>query len=290
MNSNGILIKGVLVVVSLLWFFTPEIQAQNSHNFFYQIVVRDHVDSLVVNRDIRVRARIINQSSQVYYEEIHEVTTNTNALATMKIGDGSVVSGNMESLNLGIEGEKLYLRLDIDPNGGSIYSVTSIDPLQSVPLASYANVVSEIDEYDPIYGESIASKLTDQDLLPWDEAVERKQHIGDVISDGVVFYVDSTGENGLLVSTQDHEVVPWSPDGSANTGLNHYSDGKANTESLVNTYGVGNYAAYHSDTLASGTNQEWYLPSALEWSQINKGLFQVNRALNESIRARKSVV
>ena len=99
--------------------------------------------------------------------------------------------------------------------------------------------------------------------------------VGQYYQGGIIFYVDLTGQHGLIAAPYDQsDSVTWyngtnivtNAEGS-NTG-----DGRANTDSIVVHQGAGFYAAYLCDTLTLNGYTDWYLPSSFELSllQSNK--------------------
>lgn len=113
--------------------------AQAPKKFTYQAVVRNASNQLVANTLVGVRVSILQNSAagSVIYSETQMLSTNTNGLVTLNIGEGTVVYGNISSINWG--SGTFFLKSEIDPNGGNNYSVTSTQQLMSVPYALYAN-------------------------------------------------------------------------------------------------------------------------------------------------------
>jgi hypothetical protein len=70
------------------------------------------------------------------YVETHTVNTNSNGLASFNIGDGSSLSDTFSGINW--SNGSHYLKLEIDPTGGTTYSVTSTTEFTSVPYALYS--------------------------------------------------------------------------------------------------------------------------------------------------------
>lgn len=70
------------------------------------------------------------------YEEVQNVTTNANGLATLIVGDGTVNLGGFNFVKW--ENNSYYLKTEIDPLGGNNYTITSTTQLMSVPYASSA--------------------------------------------------------------------------------------------------------------------------------------------------------
>ena len=75
------------------------------------------------------------------FEEIHTVTTNTNGLFSIKVGGGTLVSGDFTTaMSSGAYSKKI--KCEIDPTGGTNYTIVSNEQLLSVPYALKANTAS----------------------------------------------------------------------------------------------------------------------------------------------------
>ena len=113
--------------------------AQSPEKFTYQAVVRNVSNQLVSNTLVGVRISILQNSASgsVVYSETQMLNTNANGLVTLNIGEGNVVYGSLNNVNWG--NGIYFLKSEIDPNGGSNYTVSSTQQLLSVPYALYAN-------------------------------------------------------------------------------------------------------------------------------------------------------
>jgi hypothetical protein len=113
-------------------------QAQAPQRLSYQSVVRDDIGQLVVSQPVGMRLSVLQGSDTgpAAYVETHATTTNANALVTLEIGGGAVVSGSMEDIDWA--GGPWFLRTEIDPDGGTSYSITGSSQLLSVPYALFA--------------------------------------------------------------------------------------------------------------------------------------------------------
>ncbi len=81
-----------------------------------------------------------NEFGAAVYVETHETTTNENGLVTLAIGDGTVVSGKFDTIHW--EKGPYFLKTEIDPAGGTNYTITGTSQLLSVPYALYAETTS----------------------------------------------------------------------------------------------------------------------------------------------------
>jgi uncharacterized protein (TIGR02145 family) len=112
--------------------------AQSPQKFSYQTVVRNVGGQLLANQGIAVKISILqgSENGTVVYAERHTSTTNANGLASLQIGGGLVLSGNMATVNWA-QGP-YFISTETDPNGGTNYTISSIQQLLSVPYALYA--------------------------------------------------------------------------------------------------------------------------------------------------------
>lgn len=112
--------------------------AQAPQSFSYQAVARDNAGNLLANQSISIRFTIHDGTSSgtVVYQETQSATTNNLGLCNLSVGQGTVVSGAFNTIDWG-NGAK-YLEVEIDPAGGSSYTVMGVTQMLSVPYALYA--------------------------------------------------------------------------------------------------------------------------------------------------------
>ena len=112
--------------------------AQSPEKFTYQAVVRNASNVLVVNAPVGVRVSILQGgiNGNLAYMETQTAVTNANGLITLQIGGGSVQQGVFADIDWA--NGPYFLKTETDPNGGSDYSVTSVQQLLSVPYALYS--------------------------------------------------------------------------------------------------------------------------------------------------------
>jgi hypothetical protein len=112
--------------------------AQSPQKFSYQTVVRNSGGQLLADQAIAVKISILQGSENgiIVYAERHTPITNANGLASLQIGGGVVLSGNMATINWA-QGP-YFISTETDPNGGTSYTIASTQQLLSVPYALYA--------------------------------------------------------------------------------------------------------------------------------------------------------
>lgn len=122
--------------------------AQAPEMFKYQAVINDNSGYPVTNQLIGMRISILQNSSggSSVYVETHAPTTNNYGNVAINIGGGTLVSGDFSTIDWG--GAIYFLKVEVDPTGGTNYTVTGATQLLSVPYALNAKTVSSIDWTD----------------------------------------------------------------------------------------------------------------------------------------------
>jgi hypothetical protein len=129
MRFISTLLFSLIVCVSL---------AQSPNKFSYQAVVRNASNELVVSQTVGVKISLLQNTPTgiIVYQETHTPVSNANGLVTLEVGGGTVVAGDMASIDWGAG--SYFIKTEVDPAGGTNYSVTSTSQLLSVPFALYA--------------------------------------------------------------------------------------------------------------------------------------------------------
>ncbi len=184
-------------------------------------------------------------------------------------------------------------------------SYTETDPIFGASVASgitgadttnWNNKLDSYTETDPIFGASVASGITGTDTTNWNNKQDQlvagtnitivgntinatsggsTLAIGDSYQGGIIFWLDATGQHGLIAATADQNTgIQWYNGtyrytGTAGDGL--YT-GAMNTAMIVATQMADNQSgsfaakvcADYSVTVGGVTYGDWYLPSKYE--------------------------
>ena len=114
----------------------------------YQAVARNSAGEVLANQAVSFRISVLRGSATgtaVYTETHSGKTTNAFGLVDLEIGRGSVSSGSFATISW--ESSGYFLKVEMDPAGGSAYQVMGTMPLLSVPYALHAMTV-EVDNVD----------------------------------------------------------------------------------------------------------------------------------------------
>jgi hypothetical protein len=124
--------------------------AQVPEAFNYQAVVRNSSGEILANQNVSFRISILqgSESGAVLYSETHAVSTNAFGLVNLTIGNGTVVSGTFSPTGWGAASH--FLKVEIDPSGGSTFTHLGTSELLSVPYAFHAQTVQSdmVDDAD----------------------------------------------------------------------------------------------------------------------------------------------
>src|SRR5688572_16827022 len=125
--------------------FCATLMAQTPSAFKYQAVARNQGGSVMADQAMSVRISILKGAS-VEYSEVHSVTTNDLGLFNIEVGRGSPVSGTF--FDIAWNQDPHFMRVEIDPAGGTHFMFLGISELLSVPYAQHAETVTNNDDAD----------------------------------------------------------------------------------------------------------------------------------------------
>jgi hypothetical protein len=140
MKTNSLLFKLLLLVIIISSSFITSLKAQSPDKMSYQSVIRNASGLLLANQNVGIKISVLQgtASGTAVYTETHSVTTNTNGLVSLEIGSGTAVIGTFSAIDW-TDGP-YFLQTEIDPTGGSSYTISSANQFLSVPYAKYADV------------------------------------------------------------------------------------------------------------------------------------------------------
>lgn len=213
--------------VYFICIMSLNVWSQIPNDINYQAVVRNSMGNLITNQDIGFRLSILQGTTTgtPMYVETQIETSNAYGVCNLKIGSGTLFSGNMSTIDWSTG--SYFLKVEIDQTGGTSYIHVGTSELLSVPYALYANKADHAKniENDVLY-------FTDSDTL---FAVKDRQGniVFAVYPSGAQVYVSSTTKGklgGFAVSGRgatkgDENYLEVTPD-STRVYVNEYAKGK----------------------------------------------------------------
>ena len=129
--------KKLCTFLSLL-LLSASLMAQTPQAINYQGVVRNNSGSIIANQLITLRLSILGGgiTGSAVYVEMQGTTSDANGLFAEKIGQGSVISGTFSIINWGAN--IYFLKVEIDPAGGTNFTLAGTSQFASVPYSIYA--------------------------------------------------------------------------------------------------------------------------------------------------------
>lgn len=96
-------------------------------------------------------------------------------------------------------------------------------------------------------------------------------YIGEHFGGGIIFYIDGSGQHGLIVATSDQNTAaPWGCQGESMGTDSVIGTGQANTKAIVKGCGTAGIAARICDDLVLNGYDDWFLPSLNELLEVYK--------------------
>lgn len=246
----------LLFLLSLI--FAVIANAQQGIN--YKAIINDANGKILANTAITVQFTILQNGTTSVYSETHTPTTDANGIIIVDIGEGTVINGDFNAIDWGSDPH--YLNTDIDKGEGLVDMGTT--EFKTVPYALHAKTVET----------EIPTVTT--------------YSVGDFAQGGIVFWVDETGQHGLVCAKEDQsDGIRWYAGTNGTThalGTGIYS-GESNTTLIISAQlAIGDdfqpYAAlicYNYVVTEDGIKYgDWYLPSVSELRIMQQNAWLIN--------------
>ncbi|WP_294299998.1 hypothetical protein [uncultured Chryseobacterium sp.] len=122
-------------------FLASLLSAQVPQAFSYQTIAFNAAGAPIANGNVSFRISILDNSATgtVLYTETQTKTTNAKGLVNLNIGQGTATTGNFGGINWGTNTK--FVKVEMDPAGGSNYTNVGVNQLMSVPYAQVSKTV-----------------------------------------------------------------------------------------------------------------------------------------------------
>lgn len=122
-------------------FLATLVSAQVPQAFSYQTIAFNASGAPIANGNISLKVSILENTAtgNVLYTETHTKTTNAKGLVNLNIGQGTPSTGNFSGINWGTNTK--FVKVEMDPQGGSNYTNVGVNQLMSVPYAQVSKTV-----------------------------------------------------------------------------------------------------------------------------------------------------
>lgn len=235
---------------------TANVFAQSPEKMSYQAVVRN-ANGTLVTTEVGIKLSVLKgddaTSANEVYTETLTPTPNTNGLVSIEFGGQT----GWDAIDWATG--KFFIKTETDIDNDGTYDVEGTSQLLSVPFALHAktaeSITGDMNETDPVFDASIASKITETDITNWNNKLDvevdgsvtnelqtlsvsndtiylsnggfakipaqqpKTYAVGDSAQGGVVFYVNDKGTHGLAIALTDQAY-----DGSDPETMVYYYD------------------------------------------------------------------
>jgi len=150
--------------------------------------------------------------------------------------------------------------LDVNFNNkGFLPPRMSTTQINAIATPAEGLMVYNISIHSPVYYDGTGWKRTDGQF-----------YIGASYGGGIIFYLDGTGQHGLISATSDQSTVAqWGCVSTSIPGTSSFiGTGQANTTAIVTHCGTLGIAAQICDALVLNGYSDWFLPSKDELNQM----------------------
>jgi hypothetical protein len=232
-------IRSILLIT--LFAAATSVLAQAPQRFNYQAVARDASGNAISEKTLGVRISIVEGSAggTTLYTETFSPTTSKQGLFSIQVGGGTPATGTFASIvwNSGAK----FLKVEIDPAGGSAFTLLGTSQLLSVPFAFAADKLS--------------SPMSIKDLSDVSDDVPSVNQV--LRWNGSEWKPDNAGSGTLVTSTA------LSGDGSAATPLTIAQQSATNGQVLQ-----WNGSEWKPATVSGGVGDNWGTQSVVVNSSL----------------------
>lgn len=241
-----------LIILAIAVLININLFSQSPNMFNYQAVFTDATAGGIVIFTIYESSAT---GTQVFTETHNLVAginfNSSNGLINLQIGNGT----GSDDLNL-IDWSSNTFFLNVKLEG--IDKGTT--QFMSVPYAMHAKTA-----------ESIVGNV--------------KHYVGELFGGGIIFFVDHSGEHGLIASLDDicdKNGVHWSATGDVEIGsaAQSLTNGVGNTAAIIAQDNTSGYAATLCNSYTHDGFSDWYLPAYLELKTLCNNIFIINKILD----------
>jgi len=132
--------KNQFLLILLLFFgILTTIGAQAPASIKYQAVARKANGEVLKNQSVNFHIQLLEDgiNGMTAYSETHQQTTNEFGIVHFNIGEGDNATSDLRYLNWG--SSEYYIKVELDPAGGTDYKHMGTAQLVTVPYAFFAN-------------------------------------------------------------------------------------------------------------------------------------------------------
>ena len=247
-----------IITLGVILFTTLTMYCQTPELMSYQAVVRDADSELLTDQAVGMKISILEDTATgtPVYVETQNPSTNSNGLLSLQVGAGTVVSGDITTIDWA--NHDYFIKTETDPTGGQNYTIAGTSQILSVPYALLSkNVINDLvddADNDPSNEYNTGFTFNGTDLEITD---------GGSVQTVDLSVLDNTNLQAELDTTQTGAGLATDGTYSANTTANYIAgatalndaDDKLDAQAKVNADAISaNNTQISANTTAISTN------------------------------------
>ena len=136
-----------LIISSIIFILSATLFSQTPQKISYQAIIRSSENKLINNHAVGMKISILQGKADgtVVYTETQSPTTNAFGFVNIEIG------GKTGFSEIDWSNGPYFFKTEIDPDGGTSYTITGISQILTVPYAFYAQKAGSYDFSSGIY-------------------------------------------------------------------------------------------------------------------------------------------
>lgn len=239
----------ILLFIVFKGTFSVLSQTTTVKTLTYSTLVMTPAKLLIKNKSLGIKVSIykVDQQGDLVYSEKLTGKTNQIGNITIDVGLGYVLFGKFSSLDVGKGG--LFIRLDVDPNGGDKYAFDI-----SRDIANVAKGLTSTFRFS----------VTTKTIV--------RRFIGELFGGGIIFHLsqDSLGnQHGLITSLHDlSKNAKWGLMGVDYYGFKDAINGRSTSNAMIKAGAEKGTASKLCYEYTNDGHKDWYLPSLRELQMI----------------------
>ncbi|MBU2649356.1 MAG: DUF1566 domain-containing protein [Bacteroidetes bacterium] len=245
-KNRGMLFM-LILLLSLCGFNIVNLYAQQPAN--YLAVLYDKNGNPLIDELVSIRIRIIenNTKGTIVFQEIQKQSTDSAGIVEFNLGHGTAEKGDYFGIDW--NNGRYFIGIEYSSEKQQKYIPLCITQV----LTNIINPKSELSTNEKDKSFSSTKKL--------------QYEIGDPFNGGIIFYIDDSGEHGLIAAENDlNDRYKWGC--NKQLGAFDLNDGAVNSTIIAkNCNNKNGAAAMCSDLILSGFD-DWYLPSINELEKL----------------------
>ncbi len=154
-----------LYIIHLLLALGLVAHSQSPAGVSYQALIRDASGTLVSAETVGVRVSIRQgtEGGSVVYQETNSATTSANGVLHFQLGGGTS-SDDFSAIDWGAG--PYFVEHEVDPEGGTSYTISGTTPLRSVPYGWYTDATEHLNFGVSVQGDTLRTGLGERVVIP----------------------------------------------------------------------------------------------------------------------------